>query len=141
MVIVFDSHWLMDKPVIYLGCRGQLDITIVYDDKSMQGNYHAGNFGGIYSGAGRYLVSTLDLFLKDAEKIIDDANWFNEDAIKNAISLTYFSTGDAHRSLIPKEAIARMDIRYIDKTVADGIEEHLNQYTNKYGITYNMKQR
>lgn len=141
MVIVFDSHWLMDEPVIYLGCRGQLDITVSYDDKLMQSNCHAGNFGGIYNGAGRYLLSVMDLFLEDAQKIIDNANGSNRDVSKNAISLTYFSTGDIHRSLIPKEAIAKIDIRYIDKKVADDIEGLLSKYTNQYRITYNVKQK
>ncbi len=141
MVIVFDSHWLMDEPVIYLGCKGQLDITVSYDDELMQSNCHAGNFGGIYNGAGRYLLSIVDLFLEDAQKIIDNVNGSIEDISKNAISLTYFSTGDIHRSLIPKEAIAKIDIRYIDKEVADDIEVLLSEYTSKYRITYNVKQK
>lgn len=167
-VIVLDSHWLMDSPVIFLGCRGQLDATIAYDDERMSNNYHAGNFGGIYKGACRYLLGVMDKFLAEAENIIDNANVDGEvdkvdmyDGIhaineadkaditnatktydiKNAVSMTYYSSGDAKRSLIPKVATARIDVRYVDVKVVEEILELLDNYSSIYGITYDIKQR
>lgn len=140
-VVVLDSHWLNNSPVIYLGCRGQLDVAIEYENEKMNNDYHAGNFGGIYEGACRYLLAVLNLFMTDAEKFINNANSNNRDTIKNAISMTYFSSGDAKRSLIPKSAISRIDIRYIDVSVAENIIELLNYYVESYGITYDIKQR
>lgn len=107
----------------------------------MINNYHAGNFGGIYEGACSYLLAVLNLFMTDAEKLINRANSNNTDTIKNAISMTYFSSGDAKRSLIPKVAISKIDIRYIDVSVAKNIIELLNCYVESYGITYDIKQR
>lgn len=152
-VVVFDSHWLMDSPVIYLGCRGQLDATISYDDERMNNNYHAGNFGGIYKGACRYLLGVMEKFLSEAEIIIDSVNAAStvDKAditnatktydIKNAVSITYYSSGDAKRSLIPKTATARIDVRYVDVKVVEEILELLGKYSSTYGITYDIKQR
>lgn len=141
MVIALDGHWLQDKPIICLGCRGQLDIIIRYEERSMQGNCHAGNFGGMYAGAGRHLLRILELFLEDAEIIVDEINSIEDGFFKNAISLTYFSTGDASRSLIPKDAKARIDVRYTNEKVAENIIELLEKYVNKYEIMYEIRQQ
>lgn len=87
------------------------------------------------------MLAVLNLFMTDAEKLINRANSNNTDTIKNAISMTYFSSGDAKRSLIPKVAISKIDIRYIDVSVAKNIIELLNCYVESYGITYDIKQR
>lgn len=161
-VIVLDSHWLMDKPVIFLGCRGQLDVTIAYNDERMSNSYHAGNFGGICKGACSYLLRVMDKFLTEAENIInsfnvddkayiyddihanikdDLTNGINAYEIKNSVSMTYYSSGDAKRSLIPKVAIARIDVRYVNVKVVEEILELLDNYSGTYEITYEIKQR
>ena len=152
-VVVLDSHWLMDNPVIFLGCRGQLDVTIAYDDERMSNDYHAGNFGGIYKGACRYLLRVMDKFLAEAENIIDSFNIVGDVVknditnaivtydVKNAISMTYYSSGDAKRSLIPKAATAKIDIRYVNVHVVKEILKLLDNYSNTYGIIYDINQR
>lgn len=141
MVIVLDGHWVKNRPAICLGCRGQLDIIITYEECAMQGNCHAGNFGGVYAGAGRHLLSILENFFDDAEKMIDEINRVEDGFFRNAISLTYFSTGDANRSLIPREAKARIDIRYTNEKVVKNIMKLLAEYVNKYGIVYEIRQQ
>lgn len=55
--------------------------------------------------------------------------------------MTYYSSGDAKRSLIPKVATARIDVRYVDVKVVEEILELLDNYSSIYGITYDIKQR
>lgn len=152
-VIVFDSHWLMNHPVIFLGCRGQLDIAIKYTDEKMENDYHAGNFGGLYEGACSYLLKVMGKLLTDITNIVNIANETirternkatrasQTSDIMNAVSMTYFSSGNASRSLIPKEAIARIDVRYLEDETADEVLELLDYYSKTCGVTYEIKQR
>lgn len=141
MIIVLDSHWLLDNPVVFLGCRGQMDITIRYEIASMENDYHAGNYGGIYIGAGRELLKIVNELLTQAEDMINQINSMFEEDIKNAISLTYFNSGDEQRSLIPKIATARIDLRYISNNIAETIMNLLDEYSKKYNFLYEIKQK
>lgn len=133
IIMVNDSHWLYDKPVVYYGCRGQMDIKIEYEDFEMSSDYHAGNFGGIYEGAARTFVSIIETMLKELEELLD-VNNTPEGGFGNAVSLTYFKSGDFNRSLIPRKAIAKIDIRYINVLIVKKVEMILDKYRRTYGI-------
>lgn len=138
-VIINDSHWLNDNPVIYCGCRGQLDIKLKYTVTHMKENYHAGNYGGLYNGAARDFISILKSILQKIDIIIEQEPTTKE-YFGNAASLTYISSGDEKRSLIPKKAIARIDVRYNNRNIVKSIENVLDKIARRYGIEYEFMQ-
>lgn len=139
MVIINDSHWLNDSPVIYNGCRGQLDVKLEYTVNQMKGNYHAGNYGGLYDGAARFFIPMLESALRQMDEAISEKPT-TKDFFGNAVSLVYFSAGDSQRSLIPKKAVARIDVRYTKSNIVGRIENILKEFNKQYGIEYEFLQ-
>lgn len=138
-IIINDSHWLNDKPIVCLGTRGQMTIKIIYDVSDMKESLHAGNYGGLKIGAARPMLNILAEILNEIGKIIN-TNPSCEEKFGNAISLTYLNAGDPIRSLIPKQCTAKIDIRYVVPKVAEEVVSVIDKITKKYGIGYEIEQ-
>lgn len=137
-IIVNDSHWLDENPVIFMGNRGQMDIKLVYTIPEMIENYHAGNYGGIEQGAARTFIPLLDNILSEIESQIRCS--VLDEGYGNAISLTYISAGDEKRSVIPKQITAKIDVRYIEDNIPNKVIGILGSYAYKNGIEYQVMQ-
>ena len=138
-VIINDSHWLNDNPVIYCGTRGQQSVRILYNTTGMSENLHAGNYGGIEIGAARKFIIFLTKILHEIDGVINTYPTTKE-IYANAVSLTNIFSGDTKRSTIPKSANAKIDIRFIDATIPQKVEDILIRAKEAYGIDYEIEQ-
>lgn len=139
-IIVIDSHWLGEYPVIYTGSRGQQSINVYYNICDMEENLHAGNYGGIYIGAARKMINVLTLLLNEIELLFEKRN-VSKLKHKNAVSLTHISSGDSKRSTIPKNAFAKLDIRFIDNSIPQQIICILEKFKKQYDLNYKIIQQ
>lgn len=138
-IIINDSHWYKDNPVIYTGTRGQASYRINYTLESMNENLHAGNYGGLIAGAAREFIFALTQVLNSIDNVINEINIQNVPV--NSVSLTYLNSGDAERSIIPKSAYAKIDVRFIHYKIIDKIEKLLYEARLLYGIEYCLIQK
>jgi acetylornithine deacetylase/succinyl-diaminopimelate desuccinylase-like protein len=138
-MIITDSHWMNENPVIYCGTRGQQSITIIYHRTDMEENLHAGNYGGIQAGAAREFIDILAGILHEIDELIA-INPTMKEQYANAVSLTNIFSGDPQRSAIPKAATAKIDIRYTDIAIPLKVEQILNHVKEVYGIDYVIEQ-
>lgn len=139
-VIINDSHWFGESPVIYTGTRGQQSINIYYEVVGMCENQHAGNYGGREIGAARKFINILLQILGQIDAVIESA-LTTEKEYGNAVSLTHISSGDSIRSTIPQKAFAKIDIRFIETYVPKKIYHILEMAKTNYGITYEIIQQ
>lgn len=139
-VIINDSHWLGNIPVIYTGARGQQSVNILYTLPDMDENLHAGNYGGKIEGAARDFISILGRLLEQMDGVIKMIPTTAEE-YGNAVSLTYISSGDSKRSTIPRSAFAKVDIRFVEAFVPYRIHNLLEEAKKNYGITYEIIQQ
>lgn len=121
-IIINDSHWFNDNPVIYCGTRGQQSVKILYNTTGMPENLHVGNYGGIQNGVAREFIAILNKILHEIDGVID-AYPTTEEVYANAVSLTNIFSGDSKRSTIPKSAIEKIDLRFIDATIPQKVED------------------
>lgn len=137
-IIINDSHWLHNKPVIYCGNRGQLSINLSYCIESMEENLHAGNYGGIFNGAAREFLAIVTNILSEIDDIYNHVTTTRE--FGNAVSLTHISSGETNRSTIPKKAVAKLDIRFIDGDIPEKIKNIMEKYAGRYHLEYKISQ-
>ncbi len=138
-VILNDGHWLNDKPVLYTGSRGQQTIKVTYDDLELTGNLHAGNFGGLQMGAARKLMKILNDILHEIDEVMGIFPTSDKE-YGNAVSVTYFSSGESERSTLPKRAVAKLDIRFIDDSLIEKVYSILEKAEKKYNLQYITEQ-
>lgn len=139
-VILCDSHWYEENPLVGLGTRGQVSLKLQYDDRAMKQDCHAGNFGGILEGAAEYMSRNLNVLLPMVRKMLS-SNDEPEETFHNAISLVYIDGGNPVRSLIPKSCISRLDIRYLKNFDIDAALLYITEFCNKKDIDVTVEQR
>ena len=139
-VIINDSHWFGEYPVIYTGVRGQQSIDIRYKIMGMEENQHAGNYGGKEIGAAKKFMYILLEILGQLDDVMKSKTT-TEDEYGNAVSLTHISSGDNERSTIPKDAFAKIDIRYVDLSIPQKVYNILEKACNDYNISYEIVQQ
>lgn len=139
-IIINDSHWLGDNPVIYTGVRGQQSINIYYDRLGMDEDQHAGNYGGKEVGAAREFISILLNVLEQIDELIRGIPT-TENEYGNAVSLTHISSGDNVRSTIPKKAFAKIDVRFVQSFIPQKVCCILEKAKQEYGIIYEIIQQ
>ena len=139
-VILCDSHWYEENPLIGLGTRGQVSLKLQYDDRTMKQDCHAGNFGGILECAAEDMVRNLNVLLSMVRKMLT----FNdepEETFHNVVSLVYIAGGNPVRSLIPKNCISRLDIRYLKNFDIDAVLLCIREFCSKKGINVIVEQK
>lgn len=138
-VIINDSHWLNNEPVLYTGARGQQTIKVTYDVLELTESLHAGNFGGLQTGAARKLIEILNGILNEIDEVVKIFPTSNKN-YGNAVSVTYFTSGESERSTLPKRAVAKLDIRFVDISLIEKVNLILEKAEQSYNLHYTTEQ-
>ena len=138
-VLINDSHWQGASPVIYCGTRGQMEISLTYNVLGMTEDLHAGNYGGMQIGAAHKLLDITSEVMLEMKKVLS-TYYVPCGDFGNAVSLIYFSAGDANRSLIPKSALSKIDVRFIDNVIVKQTKEILEEKKSYRGFDYSIEQ-
>ncbi|GEM_PF-2022410 len=144
MIIVLDSHWVGESPVVSYGSRGQISLILSSKEKNMEGSLHAGNYGGIHVGAAQKMIKAiaefydgkhvnLPVFYENIEE--DDFGPFGP-----VFSVCAINGGTIRRSLIPHECKALVDIRLICNQNNDKIIEAIKKFFNEREIHVKVRQ-
>jgi acetylornithine deacetylase/succinyl-diaminopimelate desuccinylase-like protein len=144
MVLILDSHWYFDKPIISYGTRGQISLYLKTTESEMSGPLHAGNYGGIYQGANYRMIKALAGCLEG--KFVNIPGFYDEvlekknDQFGASFTVCAIEGGDMDRSLVPQSCIAHIDIRIVLNQNPEHVAELIRDYFFRKQIDVELRQ-
>lgn len=132
-VIVLDSHWHNNQPLVGCGCRGQLSYLLEKKEDTFDNNLHAGNYGGIYSGAAYNLICCINDFINSEyiKKIYSNT--------RASFTIAGFKSGSLKRGIIPCKAQCNIDMR-LDKQDIEEEKIYINKFFERRNIKVTYRQ-
>ncbi len=132
-VIVIDSHWYDNKPIIGYGCRGQLSYLLIKKEKEFDNYLHAGNYGGKYNGAAFNLISCINEFV-NLNHIVEE--YFKSNA---SFTISGFNSGNLKKGIIPAVAKCNIDMR-LDKQNIHAERDYINEFFQLRNVNVQYRQ-
>lgn len=131
LIILLDSHWISETPLIGCGCRGQVSCLLTCREKEFSNFLHAGNYGGIYDGAAFKMVLALNDFIKNNNIRAWFYNIEKPNNSSSSLTICGIKSGLMERSTIPHEAVSHIDMRLVDINESKLIEFIKNFFKEK----------
>lgn len=132
-VVVLDSHWYDNHPIIGYGCRGQLSYLLTKKEREFDNCLHAGNYGGKYNGAAYNLISCINEFVNTGHIIKE---YFDTNA---SFTISGFSSGNLKKGVIPAEAKCNIDMR-LDKQNVSEEKNYINKFFQQKDVNVQYRQ-
>jgi len=141
LIVILDSHWVQDNPLLGFGCRGQISFLTTFEESEFTNDLHAGNYGGIVEGAASKMIKAINDFCK--HDFINDNFYRNSDnskIFKPAISICGINSGLIDRSIIPHKSICHIDMRLIDHDI-NKINSFIVEFFENKGFKVDIRQQ